>query len=157
MSEAGTPLSKSKQTAIALVGHPYLLYDELINHRLVHRLEQAGYQVLAPEMLTTKQLETAITRLTGRPYWTYEEEVVGSGGHYLESGVEGVIGVIAFGCGPDSLMMDMVQRQAIKLGTTPFMSLTLEEHSAEAGVVTRLEAFLDMIQRKKRKEAEVCA
>ena len=145
------------QATIALVGHPYLLYDELINHRLIHRLEQAQYRVLTPEMLTTEQLELAITRLTGRPYWTYEEEVVGAGGHYLEGGVEGVIGIIAFGCGPDSLMMDMVQRQATRLRTTPFMSLTLEEHTAEAGVVTRLEAFLDMIHRRKRRKAEVCA
>ncbi len=156
ISEAATPSPNPKQAAIALIGHPYLLYDELINHRLTHRLEQAGYRVLTPEMLTDEQLETAITRLTGKPYWTYEEEVVGSGGHYLESGVEGVIGVVAFGCGPDSLMMDMVQRQAIRLRTTPFMSLTLEEHTAEAGVVTRLEAFLDMIQRRKRREAKVC-
>jgi predicted nucleotide-binding protein (sugar kinase/HSP70/actin superfamily) len=142
--------------SIALVGHPYLLYDELINHRLIHRLEQAQYRVLTPEMLTTNQLEVAIARLTGRPYWTYEEEVVGAGGHYLEDEVEGVIGVVAFGCGPDSLMMDMVQRQAIRLRTTPFMSLTLEEHTAEAGVVTRLEAFLDMIQRRKRRQADIC-
>lgn len=146
----------SPDKTIALIGHPYLLYDELINHRIIHRLEQAGYRVLTPEMLTQEQLETAITRLTGQPYWTYEGEVVGSGGHYLASGVEGVIGVVAFGCGPDSLMMDMVQRQALKLGKTPFMSLTLEEHTAEAGVVTRLEAFLDMIQRRKRKEARLC-
>jgi len=151
-----TPSLNPDQPTIALVGHPYLLYDELINHRLIHHLEQAGYRVLAPEMLTAEQMETAITRLTGRPYWTYEEEVVGSGGHYLESGVEGVIGVVAFGCGPDSLMMDMVQRQAIRLKTTPFMNLTLEEHTAAAGMVTRLEAFLDMIQRRKRKETELC-
>ena len=144
------------QASIALIGHPYLLYDEHINHRLIHRLEQAQYKVLTPEMLTTEQLERAIIRLTGGAYWTYEEEVVGAGGHYLESGVDGVIGVVAFGCGPDSLMMDMVQRQAIKLGTTPFMNLTLEEHTAEAGVITRLEAFLDMIRRRKRRQAEVC-
>ncbi len=157
ISEAETPSATPDQATIALIGHPYLLYDEHINHRLIHRLEQAQYRVLTPEMLTTEQLELAITRLTGGAYWTYEEEVVGAGGHYLEGGAEGVIGVVAFGCGPDSLMMDMVQRQAIKLGTTPFMSLTLEEHTAEAGVVTRLEAFLDMIHRRKRRQAEVCA
>jgi predicted nucleotide-binding protein (sugar kinase/HSP70/actin superfamily) len=54
-------------------------------------------------------------------------------------------------------MMDMVQRQAIKLGTTPFMSLTVDEHTAEAGIVTRLEAFLDMIERRKHKGAKVCS
>jgi predicted nucleotide-binding protein (sugar kinase/HSP70/actin superfamily) len=146
----------STQATIAVVGHPYLLYDEHINHRLIHRLEQAHYKVLTPEMLTPEQLESAITRLVGRPYWTYEEEVVGAGGHYLESGADGVIGIMAFGCGPDSLMMNMVQRRAAKLMTSSFMSLTVEEHTAEAGVVTRLEAFLDMIQRRKKKGAEVC-
>jgi len=63
---------------------------------------------------------------------------------------------MAFGCGPDSLMMDMVQRQATRLRTTPFMSLTVEEHTAEAGIVTRLEAFLDMMYRRKRRQVEVC-
>jgi len=148
--------STSTRGAIALIGHPYLLYDEHINHRLIHRLEQAGYKVLTPEMLTAKGLETAIVRLAGSSYWTYEEEVVGAGGYYLGSGADGVIGIMTFGCGPDSLMMDMVRRQAARLRATPFMSLTLEEHTAEAGVVTRLEAFLDMIQSKKRRRAEVC-
>jgi predicted nucleotide-binding protein (sugar kinase/HSP70/actin superfamily) len=150
------PETLSSQASIAIVGHPYLLHDEHINHRLIHRLEQADYKVLTPEMLTGEQLELAITRLVGRPYWTYEEEVVGAGGYYLESGVDGVIGIMAFGCGPDSLMMDMVRRQSARLKTSTFMSLTLEEHTAEGGIVTRVEAFLDMIQRRKRRQAEVC-
>ena len=146
----------STQATIAIIGHPYFLYDEHINHRLIHRLEQAHYKVLTPEMLTTEELESAIARLVGRAYWTYEEEVVGAGEHYLKSGADGVIGIITFGCGPDSLMMDVVYRQAARLRATPFMSLTLEEHTAEGGIVTRLEAFLDMIHRKKRRQVEVC-
>jgi predicted nucleotide-binding protein (sugar kinase/HSP70/actin superfamily) len=155
-TETKTLPSYSSQASIAIVGHPYLLHDEHINHRLIHQLEQAQYKVLTPEMLTGEQLELAITRLVGRPYWTYEEEVVGAGGYYLESGVDGVIGVMAFGCGPDSLMMDMVRRQSARLKTSNFMSLTLEEHTAEAGIVTRVEALLDMIQRRKRRQAEAC-
>jgi predicted nucleotide-binding protein (sugar kinase/HSP70/actin superfamily) len=148
--------STSPQATVAIIGHPYLLYDEHINHRLIHRLEQAHYRVLTPEMLTAPELESAVARLVGRAYWTYEEEVVGAGEHYLGSGVDGVIGIMTFGCGPDSVMMDMVHRQAARLRTSPFMSLTLEEHTAEAGIVTRLEAFLDMLQRKKRRQVEVC-
>jgi len=142
----------SPQATVAIIGHPYLLYDEYINHRLIHRLEQAHNRVLTPEMVTAPELESAIIRLVGRAYWTYEEEVVGAGEHYLKSGTDGIIGIMAFGCGPDSLMMDMVHRQATSLRVTPFMNLTLEEHTAEAGIVTRLEAFLDMIYRKKRKQ-----
>jgi len=143
------------QATIALIGHPYLLYDEHINHRLIHRLEQAHNKVLTPDMLTTEELESATARLIGKAYWTYEEEVVGAGEHYLESGTDGVIGIVTFGCGPDSLMMDMVHRQAARLGATPFMNLTLEEHTAEGGLVTRLEAFLDMILYR-RKRRQVC-
>jgi len=143
------------QATIAIIGHPYLVYDEHINYRLIHRLKQARNKVLTPEMLTTEELESATARLVGRAKWTCEEEVVGAGGHYLSSGTDGVIGITAFGCGPDSLMMDMVQRQARTM-TTPFMGLTLDEHTAEAGIVTRLEAFLDMLYRKKRRGVAVC-
>jgi predicted nucleotide-binding protein (sugar kinase/HSP70/actin superfamily) len=144
------------QGTIALIGHPYLLYDEHISHRLVHWLERAGYKVLTPEMLTEDELESATARLAGKDHWTYEGDVVGAGGHYLESGVDGVIGIMAFGCGPDSLMMDMVRRRAASLRATSFMSLTLEEHTAATGVVTRLEAFLDMVYIRKRRQAAVC-
>jgi predicted nucleotide-binding protein (sugar kinase/HSP70/actin superfamily) len=135
---------------IALIGHPYILYDDYINHRLISRLEGMGTRVLVPEMASKDELDVGVGKVVGRTYWTYEEEVVGAGGHYLENGTDGVIGVLAFGCGPDSLMMDAVRRHAKKL-KRPFMSLTLDEHTAEAGLVTRLEAFLDMIRRRQRR------
>jgi predicted nucleotide-binding protein (sugar kinase/HSP70/actin superfamily) len=138
------------RATIALIGHPYLLYDDYVNHRLIPRLEQAGCRVVTPEMLYTGQLEEATARMVGRAYWTYEEEITGAAGYYLQNGVDGIIGIMAFGCGPDSLMMDKVRREASRVRTIPFMSLTLEEHTAEAGVVTRLEAFVDMLHRRRR-------
>ncbi len=148
--KAAAVTAHGARPAIALIGHPYLLYDDYVNQRLVYRLEQAGCRVVTPETATRAELESASIRLSGTPYWTYEEEIVGSGGHFLESQVDGVIGITAFGCGPDSLMMDMVRRRAGRLNNIPFMSLTLEEHTAEAGLVTRLEAFTDMIHRRKK-------
>jgi predicted nucleotide-binding protein (sugar kinase/HSP70/actin superfamily) len=154
--DKANPGLQNASASIAIIGHPYLLYDEYINYRLVHRLKQAGDKVMTSEMLSREELASSMARLVGRAYWTYEEEVVGAGGHYLQNGVDGVIGLMTFGCGPDSLMMEMVRRQAARIRTTPFMSLTLEEHTAEAGVITRLEAFLDMVYRRKRKRDEIC-
>jgi len=162
---SGTPPTEIKvpsapqstmQATIGLIGHAYLLYDEHINYQLVHRLQQASNKVLTPEMLGKQELDEAVTRTVGTAYWTYEEDVVGAGSHYLHNSTDGVIGIMAFGCGPDSLMMDMIHRQANRLKTTPFMCLTLEEHTSEAGMITRLEAFLDMIYRRKRRRQEVC-
>ena len=141
---------------VALIGHPYLLHDEYINHGIIQRFEKMGARVKTPEMLTPDELEAATTSLVGKAYWTYEDEVVGAGEHYLGSGVDGVIGLMAFGCGPDSVMMDMVAKRASRLKSTPFMSLTLEEHQSPAGILTRLEAFLDMVQLRKQKRVELC-
>jgi predicted nucleotide-binding protein (sugar kinase/HSP70/actin superfamily) len=149
--------STTPSATIAIIGHAYLLYDEHINYKLIHRLEQYGVRVLTPEMLTEHEQETAVARLVGRAYWTYEEEVVGAGGYYLQNKADGVIGVMAFGCGPDSLMMEILRREAGKQQTTAFMCITLEEHTSETGVITRLEAFLDMIHRRKRRRVAVCA
>jgi predicted nucleotide-binding protein (sugar kinase/HSP70/actin superfamily) len=148
--------AEGQKGTIAVIGHPYLIYDEYINHRLIHRLEKAGNRIVTPEMVSSLDLKTAISAVTGGAYWTYEDEVAGAGGYYLENKADGVIGIMAFGCGPDSLMMDMVRRYSTKLGSTPFMSLTLEEHTAEAGVVTRLEAFTDMVYRRKKANSKVC-
>ena len=134
---------------IALVGHPYLLYDDFVNYRLIHHLNRRGCRVFTPEMVRREDIEGSITTLVEKSYWTYEDEVVGAGGYYLQSQINGVIGLVAFGCGPDSLMMNIVQRYAKNIGK-PFIMLTLDEHASETGLITRLEAFLDMIERKQR-------
>ena len=140
--------SLNHPTTIALIGHPYLLYDDYVNHRLLPRLKGMGARVVSPEMVAEEEIDAAIATLVGKAYWTYEGEVVGAGGYFLQSEVNGVIGLVAFGCGPDSMMMGVVQRYARKRGK-PFIWLTLDEHTSETGLLTRLEAFLDMINRRK--------
>ncbi len=138
-------------TSIALIGHPYLLYDDYVNYRMLHQLEVREVKVLFPEMVQKEEIDRAIATLVEKAYWTYEDEVVGAGGYYLQSEVDGVIGLVAFGCGPDSMMMGIVQHYARKLGK-PFMFLTLDEHASEAGLITRLEAFIDMIHRRNKEK-----
>ena len=55
----------------------------------------------------------------------------------------------AFGCGPDSLMVERITRYAKRL-KKPLLNLTVDEHTGEAGFITRIEAFTDMLFRKKR-------
>lgn len=148
--------SPETKTTIAVIGHPYLLHDDFISHRIIPRLKQANVKVLTPEMLADTTLESAVMKVMGRIQWTCESEIVGAGEHYLRSDVDGVINVMAFGCGPDSLMMDVIRRQATRLRSTPFMNLTIDEHTSEVGIITRLEAFMDMIYRKQRARVAVC-
>jgi len=145
------------ELTIGLAGHPYVLHDEQVSHNLIKRLRAGGIKVLTPEMapLITDSDSNGHTQFKGlaKNYWESEEDMIDAGEYYTRIGVDGIIGSMAFACGPDSLMMNLVQRQARNAGI-PFMCLTVEEHTAEAGVVTRLEAFLDMIYRTRRSKAK---
>jgi predicted nucleotide-binding protein (sugar kinase/HSP70/actin superfamily) len=151
-SKANTTVPADGEHTIALIGHPYNLYDTYITHNLVAKLRGLGVKVVTSEMATPEELRQGILDLTGQPYWTYEDEVVGVAGHYLrDERVDGFIAVGCFGCGPDSTLLNVVQRAAREAGR-PFMSLIIDEHTGEAGLVTRLEAFVDMLARQKRRK-----
>lgn len=53
-----------------------------------------------------------------------------------------------FNCGPDSFIAHYL-REALR--GKPFLSLELDEHSGDAGVMTRLEAYLDSVGSRDRK------
>ena len=77
-------------------------------------------------------------------------ELTGTAAYYLlNNKVDGIIALSAFGCGPDSLMVDEMMYHCKETGM-PLIHLTIDEHTGEAGFVTRLEAFVDMMMRKKR-------
>jgi len=139
---------QSPTLTIAVVGHPYNVFDRYVCHDVLRQLTNLGVTVRTAAQVPEPAARAAIERLAGRPYWTYEGEVVGAAGHYFaDPTVHGVILVVAFGCGPDSVMIDVVQRGARAAGK-PFMMLTIDEHTGKAGLVTRLEAFVDMLARR---------
>ncbi len=135
---------------VAVVGHPYNIYDGYITHNLLRRLRAWGLTVVTAEMASEEGLDAGTLALAGHHYWTYEDEVIGAAGHYMNGGVDGVIGVVSFACGPDSVMLSQIQRAAKLPGARPWLGITIDEHTGEAGLVTRLEAFVDMLARRKR-------
>jgi predicted nucleotide-binding protein (sugar kinase/HSP70/actin superfamily) len=134
------PLPGGSGPTVAVVGHPYNLYDPFVNHRLLSCLARLGAHLLTPERLGP---------WPSADYWTFEYELLGATRLALQQGgVAGVIAVVAFGCGPDGVMLAEMQRLAGRAGV-PVMALTLDEHSGEAGLITRLEAFVDMLTRRR--------
>ena len=64
--------------------------------------------------------------------------------------IDGVIFLISFACGPDSLISELIMRD-MKVVGLPFLEIIMDEHSGEAGLLTRVESFVEMIRRKKRR------
>jgi predicted nucleotide-binding protein (sugar kinase/HSP70/actin superfamily) len=144
-------LSQPRPLTVAVIGHPYNLHDEYVTHRLLRRLQSLNVRTRTPATVHPTDRWWNVKRLAQVPYWTFEDEVVGAAGSYLQRGVDGVITVSAFGCAPDSVMLAVVA-QAARAANVPHISLILDEHSGEAGLVTRLEAFVDMLSRRKERE-----
>lgn len=145
------------QLTIGLVGHPYCLYDDYVNHNLLKRLGELGVRIVTSEMVSAAEADRGVEQTTGRMRWFYEKWMSGAAGHFLHTPkVDGVIAALAFACAPDSVMVETIARRAHSLRRS-FMSLILDEHGSATGMVTRLEAFVDMLTRKQAKLAEAAA
>lgn len=135
---------------VALVAHGYNIYDKKASMDIFKKLSQMGVVVHNANQLTDEQLLGGLSCLNTELYWANQLEVTGCAGHYLKSDlIDGIITVTAFGCGPDSLMVEDIKRKS-KNFQKPLLHLTIDEHTGEAGFVTRLEAFCDMLFRNKR-------
>lgn len=135
---------------VALISHGYNMYDERATMKIFDKLEKMDVKVFTSLQLTDEQMAEGITALGQKRYWANEYEMTGAAGHYLKDNkIDGIISINAFGCGPDSLMVDRITRKA-KEFNKPILVLTIDEQTGEAGFITRLEAFIDMLFRKKR-------
>ena len=141
--------NKSYPIKIAVVGHAYNLFDERVSMKIFDKLEILNVQTVTAENLTFEQTTEGIMALGSNIYWANEHEMTGAAGHFIQdNSIDGVITITAFGCGPDSLMIEKIARFA-KQYSKPHLNLTVDEQTGEAGFVTRIEAFVDMLYRKK--------
>ena len=137
---------------IGIAGHPYNIYDKYISMNVIKRLRQMKVGVETGEMIPERVVDRESRTLPKDLFWTYEREVIGTIFHWSRNDlVDGIIYILAFPCGPDSLIQSLMEHELRReRASVPMMSLVIDEHSAEAGFMTRIEAFTDMIRRKKR-------
>ncbi len=137
---------------IALVGHPYNLYDSFINLNIIKKLENLGARVITPEMISPLEIKRETDKIPQEVYWSLGREIVGASFYLLESkSVDGLIHLGSFGCGPDSFLRELIADKVRRYPDVAYLSLILDEHTGEAGIVTRLETFIDLIERRKIK------
>lgn len=141
---------KSYPISIAVLAHSYNLFDERISMKIFDKLEKLDVKSYTAEQLSMEQLKEGISSMESKLYWANEYEMTGGAGHYLQdNNIDGIITINAFGCGPDSIMVERIARAARKFNK-PVLHLSVDEQTGEAGFVTRIEAFTDMLFRKKR-------
>ncbi len=138
-----------KPTTIAVIGHTYIINDAHISFNIIKKLRERNIRVLTSDKLTETEIHTEIRHLQ-KPHWSLGSRVLGSGIHYSkDKTVDGIIYVTPFSCSSDSLIKEYMDAN---VHDKPILTLTVDEHSSDAGMITRIEAFLDMIDRRKDKK-----
>ncbi len=142
--------TKTYPINVAVIAHGYNLYDDRVSMKIFEKLENLDVKSYTAEQLSIEQMKEGISSLDAKLYWANEYEITGAAAHFLQDNkIDGIIAINAFGCGPDSLMLEKIARFA-KTKKKAFLNLSIDEHTGEAGFVTRIEAFIDMLYRKKR-------
>ena len=88
-----------------------------------------------------------VTQITDRPYWNYERKLLA--GAKIVADHPQLFGLFLsnFGCGPNSIIQNIVEDI---MGSKPLGQIEIDEHAAEAGYITRLEALVDTIRGYRR-------
>ncbi|HZJ76338.1 MAG TPA: 2-hydroxyacyl-CoA dehydratase, partial [Oscillospiraceae bacterium] len=137
-------------------GHTYNMYDSYSSMNLLNKLKENQVDIIVPEMIGFEHINKHANTLDKKMFWSFGRKLLGTSMYLVESkNVDGVIYVSSFGCGIDSIIQYLFEIKSGKEGSIPFLLLTIDEHTGEAGINTRIEAFLDMIEWRKRHESNL--
>ena len=149
---------------ITIVGEIYTVLENFVNLGLEKHLGRMGVEAKRSIYLSewindhifkgVLQLKSNKTlRKLASPYLNHFVgghgwETVGSTVEAARDGADGVIQVAPLTCMPE-IVAQAILPEISKDKNIPVMTLYVDEQTGEAGLVTRLEAFVDMIKRRK--------
>lgn len=139
-------IEKDKNIKILIVAHPYNIYDDFIGKPILRNLEKQNVTPIFADLVDKNVSVNYAKKISSSLYWTYNKELIGSIEYYKDK-IDGIIFLVTFPCGPDSLVAELCQR---KIKDKPFINIVLDEHSGEVGLETRIESFIDIITMRKR-------
>jgi len=143
---------------VGIVGELYTVMDPFSNLELEQKLADMGVEVhrwmnLSHRLIHypgEKNLNVKI-----RDYCTYEMGPTSTANiwcakRYAESGFDGLIHVKSANCTPEIDIIPVLQNISADY-KLPLLCLSYDTQTSDVGVMTRLEAFYDMLRAKRRK------
>jgi predicted CoA-substrate-specific enzyme activase len=130
---------------VVVTGRPYNLYDERLNLRLGQNLAKIGVTALPMDFIDVSSVD-----LSDFPsmYWGLGAQIVRTAKVVKDYANYFGLHLTNFSCGADSFLEHFYKHI---MGDKAYLILELDEHSAVAGVMTRLEAFKNVIENTTQK------
>jgi predicted CoA-substrate-specific enzyme activase len=134
---------------VVVTGRPYNLYDERLNLRLGQNAAKIGMDAVPMDFIDVSAVDFSDFSTM---YWGLGAQVLRTARYTKKYPHIFGLHVTNFSCGADSFIEHFYKHI---MGNKPYLILELDEHSAVAGMMTRLEAYKNVIENAMRKlEAE---
>ncbi|MBL8028053.1 MAG: activase [Fibrobacteres bacterium] len=125
------------KTAIVLFGRPYNAFTHYANMGIPRKFTSRGFTVIPFDMIPYGKEE-----IYENMYWHFGQQNMRAAVHIAKKKNLYMCYISNFSCAPDSFILHYMRWIH---GTKPFLTLELDSHTADAGIDTRIEAFLDII------------
>ncbi len=130
-----------------VTGRPYNLYDERLNLQLGRHLAKLGIRALPMDFIELD--ETDLSDFP-RMYWGLGARILRAAKRIAETPNWFGVHLTNFSCGADSFIEHFYRHI---LRDKPSLILELDEHSAVAGLLTRIEAYRNVVRNTQRMDA----
>lgn len=127
-----------KDKGIVIIGRPYSSYDSAMNLNLARKIRSYGFLVIPQDFLPFPRED--LSKRWVNEFAIQGQHILSTASIIKEKGLNAVY-LDYFGCGPNSFLKEFFAKEVER----PFLTLQIDEHTADAGLVTRLEAFLESI------------
>jgi len=132
---------KEDDVAIVIVSRPYNGCDDGLNLGLPEKLRDLGVLAIPPDFLPLDDAELGAEY--PHMYWRHGQHILSLARTIAANPRLHALYLTNFGCGPDSFISKYFTRE---MRGKPYLTIEVDEHSADVGALTRCEAFLDSIR-----------
>jgi predicted CoA-substrate-specific enzyme activase len=127
------------EKCLVIISRPYNGFDRRLSLEIPAKIARMGVQAIPMDFLSLEVNTSDLSTM----YWLYGRKILAAASYIRNHPNLYAVYLTSFGCGPDSFITHFFRRS---MSGKPYLQLELDEHSADAGLITRIEAFLDSLR-----------
>ncbi len=138
---------------VAGLGHLYAERDSFLGMGVARQLKQLGVSVVR----SPSPMPGGACELEKDMYYESNVHTARSIEYHLAKGVDGIVLLTYFACGPDSYGAEtMIYRLKNSGVNVPVLRLILDEQTSAEGLATRLGTFVDVARHRRENRGTPC-
>lgn len=145
--ETAKNLTLGQRATVILLGRAYNSFDPAVNLDISGKLTRMNVLPIPMDMLPIDKV--SIKEDWPNLYWRSGQRIIQASRLIYKFNKVYPIFITNFSCGPDSFIINYFKEE---MSNYPYLILEIDEHSADAGIVTRLEAFIEALSRQMQQQ-----